>query len=149
MKLGDCNSKFFHSSVKANRARINLIKLKDSNGEEHWSDLAKGEVAIDYFNEIFKSSNLQSFQQWFQRFPAKVTARMNEKLTYVISREEIRDAIFAVKASSAPGLNGMSGLFFQKYWDKIGEQMVKEFQECLRIGITPFSVSFPRSQTRN
>lgn len=142
LKLGDRNSKFFHSSVKANRARINLIKLKDRNGEDHWSDPAKGEVAIDYFNEIFKSSNPQSFQQWFQGFPAKVSARMNEKLTSEITKEEIRDAIFAVKASSAPGPDGMSGLFFQKYWDIIGDQVVKEIQEVFQSGVMPTDWNF-------
>lgn len=56
----------------------------------------------------------------------KVTARMNEALIRDISKEEVKEAIFSIKAESAPGPDGMSGLFFQKYWDVIGEDITKE-----------------------
>lgn len=134
---GDRNSKFFHASVKASRSTKNLIKLKNNVGIVQWSDAAKGEVAIEYFEELFKSSLPSSFQPVLQNMLPKVTDRMNQTLTSPISKEEVRTAIFSIKSESAPGPDGMTALFFQKYWDIVGEQVTKEIQEVFSSGVLP------------
>lgn len=65
LRLGDRNSKFFHLSVKANRARMYLLKLKDKMGQDQCSDAAKAEVAVDYFTELFTTSNPPRMKQSF------------------------------------------------------------------------------------
>lgn len=114
LRLGDRNSKFFHLSVKANRSGTHLLRLKDKNGIDQWSDPAKAEVAIEYFNDLFKSSNPPSYEPVFQSMLPKVTSSMNKVLTSKITKEEVREAIFSIKAESAPGPDGMTGDFFQK-----------------------------------
>lgn len=49
MKYGDRNTNFFHESVKANKGKKNLKKLKDERGVERWSEAAKAQIAVDYF----------------------------------------------------------------------------------------------------
>lgn len=44
LKYGDRNSNFFHETVKANREKRKLIKLKDGSGLEHWSEGAGNSV---------------------------------------------------------------------------------------------------------
>lgn len=61
LRAGNRNSKFFHGSVKGNRARKRIEKLKDVQGILQHSEAAKGEVASVYFNSLFKSSNPQEF----------------------------------------------------------------------------------------
>ncbi|KAL1213546.1 hypothetical protein V5N11_000618 [Cardamine amara subsp. amara] len=50
----------------------------------------------------------------------------SRSLIGLVSKEEIKEAVIAIKASSAPGPDGFTGFFFQKYWSIIGEQVVRE-----------------------
>lgn len=52
MQEGDRNTKFFHDSVKANRSRNHMGKLKDSEGNMQRSEASKGEVAVKYFKDL-------------------------------------------------------------------------------------------------
>ena len=142
LRHGDRNSKFFHDSVKSDHSRKLLSKIKDINGIEQWSEAAKAQVAVDYFSVLFKSSNPSSFQLIFQDMAPRVTASMNERLVADVSCEEIREAVFSIKASSAPGPDGMTGLFFHQYWDIVGPQVTAEVQKFLTTGVMPEDWNF-------
>lgn len=112
----------------------------DVNGNLQRSEAAKREVASAYFQNLFKSSNPRCFDNWFEGFPPKFTEGINEKLIRLITKEEIKDAIFSIKPSSAPGPDGMSALFFQHYWDIVGVKLIAEVQIFFS-----FRVSFLRN----
>ncbi|WZZ02029.1 hypothetical protein YC2023_074357 [Brassica napus] len=65
LSRGDRNSHFFHISVNAARARNNIDKLVNAEGEEVFSEAAKGEVAVDFFRNLFRSTNPAPFTDWF------------------------------------------------------------------------------------
>lgn len=55
---------------------------------------------------------------------------MNESLTKIPSDDEIQKAVFDINPDKAPGPDGMTSLFFQKYWGITAEAMrqtVKDF----------------------
>lgn len=126
---GDLNTKYYHASVKSNRARKKIIKLMDNRGTEQFSEEAKGEVAKDYFLNLFKSTCDRDFSVMFEGFTKRVSVRMNASLSREVSGEEVKMAVFSIKPGSAPGPDGMTGLFFQKYWDIIGTQVTKEVRD--------------------
>lgn len=112
LNRGDMNSTFFHNSVKAARARKHIDKLLNAQGELVFSEAAKGDVAVQYYSELFTSSNPQPFQDWFQDMRPRVSTQMNAELTKPVSVAEVRDAVFSIHPSKAPGPDGMSALFF-------------------------------------
>ena len=71
--------------MKANRARKRVLKLVDDQGLSHFSEIAKGEVALSYFSDLFKSSNPDSFLEFLEGFTPYVTPRMNELLIKEVS----------------------------------------------------------------
>lgn len=139
---GDRSSKFFHDSVKTNRSRNQLSRLKDKHGRLQWSEGAKAEVAIDYFTELFRSSNPRSYEPVLQSMAPRVSGEMNDALIRPVSKDEVREAIFSIKADSAPGPDGMTSRFFQKYWSIIGDQVSKEIQEVFQSRSMPSDWNF-------
>lgn len=142
VRVGEKNSQFFHASVKENRGKQFLEKLVDINGNAHKAEASKGAIAEAYFNDLFKSSDPGNFQDLFSDFVPKVSSGMNDWLIRPVSKKEIREAVFAVRASSAPGADGFTGFFFQKYWNIIGDQVTLEVQQFFISGSFPVEWNF-------
>lgn len=134
---GDKNLKIFHASVKARRASNGLDQLQDSEGFMHRAEASKGQIAADYFRKHFSSSYSESQRVSFQNFPSRVSDSLNSLLTCEISKEEIKEAVFSIKSSSAPGVDGMTGYFFQQYWDVIGNELSEEIRRFFVTGEFP------------
>jgi len=142
MHSGDKNSSFFHASVKDNRGKQHIDQLLDVNGIMHKDEVSKGAIAEAYFKELFTSSDHSNFQELFSDFPKKVTDGMNNVLIASVSVTEIKEAVFAIKGSSAPGADGFTGFFFQKYWSILGDQVTAEIQQFFRTGNFPRDWNF-------
>lgn len=59
---------------------------------------------------------------------------MNQSLTKPVSDIEIKRAVKAIKSDSSPGADGMTGNFFQHYWNITGQQVTKEVKEFFNGG---------------
>lgn len=91
--------------MKASRQKNQLTKLLDDEGRQASSIHHMGKIATDYFDKLFSSSG------------------SSDLVGFSLGCLE---AVFASKASSAPGCDGMNGLFFQEYWDVIGVEITNE-----------------------
>ena len=123
---GDKNTKFFHASVKANRAKKSIEMLLDGNGRENRSEASKGMVAVDFFTSLFSSTNPSDFSELFQDFIPRVTHSMNVELIRNVTSLEVKEALFSINPSKAPGADGMTSLFFQQFWEVVGNQVTSE-----------------------
>lgn len=57
LRAGDRNTKYFHNCVKGRRIQNRILMLLDEMGQEHFSEGAKGNIAVEYFRDLFTSSN--------------------------------------------------------------------------------------------
>ena len=48
---------------------------------------------------------------------------MNESLTHVFTKEEVATTLKQIHPTKAPGLDGMSAIFYQKYWNIVGSSV--------------------------
>lgn len=78
-------------------------------------------MVLDYFSEIFSSSNPTEFAAVLDCVPPRITPTMNAQLTRPVSAEEVRCALFQMLPSKSPGPDGMIAFFFFKntgmWWD--------------------------------
>ncbi|KAL5573012.1 hypothetical protein UlMin_022609 [Ulmus minor] len=93
---GDRNSKFFHRKASERKKKNFVEGLRNMEGE--WC------TGIDNISKA-------------------VSQRMNEHLSRPFSGEEILTALAEMPSTKSPGPDGMPGLFFQKYWDIVGEEI--------------------------
>lgn len=126
MLSGDKNTKYFHASVKSERSRNGLDMLVDDDGNTHKSEASKGDVAAKYFQDLFTSSYPDNCEEIFHDFSPRITSDMNGSLMRVVTKEEVKEAVFSIKPFSALGYDGMTGFFFQQYWDIVGGQLTVE-----------------------
>ena len=73
-------------------------------------------------------------QQLLAAVQPGVTTAMNALLTAEFTAEEIKAALDAIGDLKAPGPDSMPAVFFKKYWDVVGEQLIKEALVVLRGG---------------
>lgn len=128
LKSGDMNTKFFHNSVKGKKIQNKVLMLLDDANQEHFSEGSKGNIVVEYFRNLFMSSNPFDLQSLFQGFESRVSPEMNTRLTATVSTDEIKRVAFVVKGSSAPGEDGLTGVFYQKYWHIVGPALTTEIQ---------------------
>ncbi|CAM8974659.1 unnamed protein product [Rhodiola kirilowii] len=66
---------------------------------------------------------------------------MNLKLTEPYSESEVRCALFQMHPTKAPGLDGFSAMFYQKFWGVVREDLTKEVLRFLNEGILDNSLN--------
>ena len=81
LRSGDRNTKFFHNSVKGKRLQNRILMLLDELGHEHFTEGSKGNIAVEYYRDLFRSSNPFDIESLFMDFQGRVTEDMNQKLT--------------------------------------------------------------------
>ncbi|KAL5555671.1 hypothetical protein UlMin_037907 [Ulmus minor] len=132
LKNGDRNSKFFHRKASARRAKNSIDGLLDSNMQ--WCDDKEGiaHIAESYFTNLFSSSSPPSLDMdtVLNSLETKVSPTMNEQLDSCFVAEDVRTAVFQMAPSKSPGADGMSALFYQKYWSIVGDEVTTA---CLRF----------------
>lgn len=64
-----------------------------------------------------------TFSHITHNFHPRISTSMNMDLTRPITREEIKQATFSIHPFKALSKEGLIGLFFQKYWSIIGNDI--------------------------
>ncbi|XP_018473662.1 uncharacterized protein LOC108844873 [Raphanus sativus] len=142
LKEGDRNTKVFHGWAQTRKMKNRISSLMDHNGVEHFPEDEKGEIAVKYFEDLFHSASPADASELLEDFVPIVTERMNQLLTAPVSDNEIKKAVKAVKSDSAPGADGMTGKFFQSYWNITGAQITKEVKDFFAGGELPQDWNF-------
>ena len=121
--LGDWNTKYFHSKASKRRKKNTITGLMDENG--NWCDSTKSiaAVAVSYFEKLFSTSFPSRISEVTNTIPTRVTNEMNQRLIKEFTREEVVIALQQMHPTKALGPDGMFAIFFQKYWDIVGNDI--------------------------
>ena len=123
MMLGDRNTKYFHSKA-SDRKRKNVIsRIMDENGI--WDETKEGiaNVVVSYFEKMYTTSYPSHILEVIDTIPTKISSEMNQSLIKEFTKEEVLVALKQMHPTKAPGPDGMSAIFFQKYWDVVGNDV--------------------------
>lgn len=125
---GERNSKFFQGWVKQRRTKARIHMIEDDN--RILTDEADIRASASKFFEGLLTSDGGLLDEpdldIIDSLPPEVEIGDLEKMP---TEEEIRKAVFEIKADSAPGPDGYSALFFQACWGIVKRDVVEAVTE--------------------
>jgi len=112
-----------------------ILGILDDNGV--WVDNEEDieRVAVDYFENLFSSANTIDPSIVLRDISPSVSSTMNEFLVKEITEEEVKRALFSLNPTKAPGQDGMTALFFQRFWEIIKGDLINMVKNFFSSGI--------------
>jgi hypothetical protein len=134
LREGDRNTNYFHACANQRKKSNTIVGIRDSNNIWYNDDVGIERVVDNYFHGIYTSSNPTAIDTVTQEVEHVVSPGMNEDLMMPFTREEVRCALFQMSPSKAPGPDGMTALFFQKFWHIVGMDVTDSILDFLNNG---------------
>jgi hypothetical protein len=131
----DCNTRFFHCQATC-RQRRNLIQgINDEFGVWQESEEKVASTIVSYYQDLFTSSHPVALEEVLDGVTRVVNTEMNDQLLQEFTAGEVEQALFQMGPLKAPGPDGMSPIFYQKYWHIVGPDVTLGVLSCLKDGI--------------
>lgn len=81
-------------------------------------------VFVDYFKKLFSSMGSLLEDDVLFGIQGHVTPTMNAMLCWPFIVEEIKASLFHMPPTKVPGCYGMAAIFFQQYWNILGDSVI-------------------------
>ncbi|KAM1723207.1 hypothetical protein ACFX11_021819 [Malus domestica] len=131
---GDRNTRYFLQKISNRRQKNSIKGLFDANNTWCISSGDIEKVVVDYFSSMFKSNGEFPCDVILESVPKRVTQDMNRMLCADYSNIEIKEALFQMDPHTALGPDGLSPLFYQKFWDIVGTYVIATVKSFLTSG---------------
>ena len=89
---------------------------------------------MDYFSSIFSIDHPSNFGASLEAVSEKVTPEMNNVLLESFKADEVWQALQQMHPTKSPGPDGMSPIFYQKYWDIVSVNVSSCVLQALNTG---------------
>ena len=99
-------------------------------------------IILEYFTEIYSTTYPSEFEANLSAVGSRVLEAMNAELLRDFKEEEVWRALIQMHPTKSPGSDGMSPIFYQKYWDMVGPQVIQSVIHILRIGMMPNGLNY-------
>ena len=86
---GDRNTGFFHAKASSRQKKNHMEGLLDAQGVWQEDEEVMGQIVLDYYTDLFTSSNLTVFDEILEAVQPRVTSSMNQKLTMEFTIDEV------------------------------------------------------------
>lgn len=140
LKDGDANTKAFHAFANGRRKRNWIRRLKNDDGVWVTDENAIRNLATDYFNNLYSSSNSLATEM-VANMPECVNEDDNLLLTAPFTMVEFKDALFQMQPDKAPGPDGFNPRFYQHFWSSIGDDIFEASTSWLHNRRIPLGVN--------
>lgn len=124
LRHGDRNTSFFHNKAKQRRQRNNIESIKDAAGNVYDMEEEIMELFSQHFETFFSSSGEVDVEPILSKVQTRISNDLVYSLQQPFSGEEITNALKQMHPTKAPGPDGMCALFYQKFWYKIGPDVI-------------------------
>jgi hypothetical protein len=101
-------------------------------------------MAVRYYRNMFKWESREPFCLNKNFWDPEDLVLLDEKdeMEAPFSEDEIRDVVYSCYAEGAPGPDGLSFLFYHKFWDIVKGDIMNMFRDFYEGGIDLFRLNF-------
>ena len=118
-----------------------ITGLEDDNGTWVEDKAGLGKVVEGYFEQIFTNSNPSGFDNILSGILSTAGVDSIEQLDGDFQASEVKEALNQMAPLIAPGLEGMSPIFYKSFWHMVGEDVTIVVLRALNLGIVPESIN--------
>lgn len=126
---GDRNSSFFHAVTRGRRACNKFSIIENEAGQAFYEEDHIVQAFTLFYQHLFTSRNTESAAVVEEAIVPSITPAMNETLIRIPDKEEVQAAVFAINPDKAPGPDGFSAIFYQTFWDVIGDDIYRDIRK--------------------
>ena len=141
VREGDQSTRYFHMTTTRRRRNNFISGIKDEMGEWHQDPNKIEEVILRYFINIFTSSNTTDMEKVYEGIEQRLLDENRFQLDKEFSAAEIKQAITQMNPNKAPGPDGMTAWFYQKFWPVMGQDIIKVLMHFLNGNSTIPSIN--------
>lgn len=99
------------------------MKLKTPAGLWIDNEQDVAQVISGFYDNLFSASEIKELNLVLSYVHPSVSEEQNDWLVSCMSREELKQAIFHLGATKAPGPDGFNGNFYQASWEEVSETL--------------------------
>ncbi|XP_074278317.1 uncharacterized protein LOC141601910 [Silene latifolia] len=142
LKDGDACTKYFFNCVRERHKQNQIFGIQRQDGNWTFQDTDIHLSFELYFKNIFESgivhesfaSFLETSRSIFAKLWFKLNSDQHDVMAKPFTRKEVRKAVFQMGSNKSPGPDGIPGLFYQKYWFYIKQEVTAAVLSMLNTG---------------
>ena len=134
---GDKNTKYFHCRSTERNKRNYISGLENELGFWVEEESQIGGMLVQYFSNLFTSSNPINLDLVLEGVLPVVNDEMNEGLNRPFEPNEVQGTLKQMEVGTAPGSDGLPPLFYKQYWSKVEQEVTSVVLAILNSGIVP------------
>jgi hypothetical protein len=123
LTAGDKNTRFFHLRASNRRRRNKITWLKNQSGQFTEDEGELKQLVSEFYENLYLSEGTLDMGRVLSTVPVQVTVDMNEELLKPYNEQEVKEALFQMFPTKAPGPDGFPAHFFQRHWELCGSEI--------------------------
>ncbi|PKI54066.1 hypothetical protein CRG98_025560 [Punica granatum] len=133
VKVGDCNTKYFHARAVIRRKRLKVEALRGEDGAWVDDDACLSEIAVKHFLALYTTVDIPDEFQTNHCF-SELPNGADSLLSATPTTEEICRALFSMSPLRASGPDGFQAFFYQKNWETVHSSLFEYVKEVFEEG---------------
>ena len=113
---GDANTKYFQKKASARKAKNKISNLVRGDGTTYSDPQELADMTSAFYENLYTSEGSIGIEEVLSHIPQRIDAAMNARLNARYSSDEVKEALFQMFPTKAPGPDGFPEEFYKKCW---------------------------------
>nr|GEZ89363.1 RNA-directed DNA polymerase, eukaryota, reverse transcriptase zinc-binding domain protein [Tanacetum cinerariifolium] len=134
LKEGDRNTAYFHKTIKERVHRGKIMTIRNEEGIRFENEEVPTQIVKHFEDFLGKCRGIQKLEGKHDVFINKISTEEAVRMVRNVSDYEIKNAMFEIVDSKAPGPDGYTARFYKSAWNIVGKEINQAIREFFLTG---------------